>query len=129
MSVSLNPYLMFVGKAKEAMEFYKTIFGGELTTTPYDEADPNRLMHAELKTDNFVFMASDGDENDTTENGANIKMSLVGDDEETLTKYFNELAEGGKIEQPLTKAPWGDMFGMLEDKFGIHWMMNISAKK
>ena len=56
-------------------------------------------------------------------------MSLSGDDEEKLTRYFNALSVGGTVSQPLMKAPWGDTFGMLVDKFGVHWMVDVGMKK
>ncbi|HVT00741.1 MAG TPA: VOC family protein [Patescibacteria group bacterium] len=136
MKSTLLPYLNFTGKTREAMEFYKSIFGGELTTQTYAEGNPNcapedkdLTMHSELKTENFTFMAADGNSEHPVHVGDNISMSLIGSDLEQLTEWFNKLAEGGKADYPLAKAPWGDTFGMLTDKFGIHWMVNVSAKE
>jgi PhnB protein len=61
--------------------------------------------------------------------GSNISISLSGDNEEELRGYWNKLSEGGTIGMPLEKAPWGDTFGMLTDKFGIGWMVNVAGKK
>lgn len=132
MSAKLLPYLNFPGTTKEAMEFYKTVMGGELTMqtfgdagAPAEDGNKDGIMHAELKNDDLTFMASDA--NGELKVGSSISMSLVGTDEKRLTEIFNKLAEGGDVEEPLKKAPWGDMFGMLTDKFGIHWMFNISS--
>jgi PhnB protein len=134
MNVTLSPYLNFAGTAREAMEFYKSVLGGELSLQTYgesgqtkEESEKDLVMHAVLKSDDLSFMASDGNKEHPVHMGDNISMSLSGTDEEKLTSYFNDLAEGGKIDFPLEKQFWGDTFGMLTDKFGIHWMVNISS--
>lgn len=136
MNIRLHPYLNFMGQAKEAMEFYHSVLGGELKISTYGESNPatkpeekDLTMHAELKTPSFTFFASDGNAEHQVKIGDNVQMSLVGEmaDEATLTKWFNGLSVGGQVTMPLAKAPWGDTFGMFTDKFGIHWMVNISA--
>lgn len=133
--IALHPYLNFMGKGTEAMKFYQSIFGGELKISTYGEsgqgkndAEKNLLMHGELKTADFTFFASDGNDEHKVTPGDSVHMSLVGDDEAQLMKYFNALSEGGKVDMPLMKQFWGDTFGMLTDKFGIHWMVNITSK-
>ncbi len=136
MSVQLNPYLNFKDNANEAMEFYKTVFGGELTTQTFgafqasgNPAEDNKIMHAELKADNgLVFMAADTPSSMEYKPGSNFSMSLSGDDEATLTDYYQKLSDGGTVTMPLEKAPWGDTFGMCLDKFGISWLVNIAGK-
>jgi PhnB protein len=137
MQSKLNPYINFKANAREAMEFYKSIFGGKLDMTTFKEAnipgmsDPsqdNNIMHAQLEAENgIIFMASDTPSEMPYESGKNINMSLSGDNEEELRGYWGKLSEGGTITMPLDKAPWGDTFGMLTDKFGISWMVNITA--
>ena len=138
MQSKLNPYISFEGNAREAMEFYKSVFGGELVLSTFGESGvtdhgvkPDQIMHAQLTADNGItLMASDtatGFRKYVA--GTNMSISLSGDNQEELTRYYNLLADGGKIEQPLTKAPWGDTFGMCIDKFGTFWMVNIAAKK
>lgn len=137
MQSKLNPYISFKGNTKEAMEFYKSVFGGDLELSTYKEGgmaenqgDPNQIMHAMLTAPNgMTLMASDLPDGMEYKPGTNISISLSGDNEEELSGYYNKLAEGGQIAQPLEKAPWGDMFGMLTDKFGIFWMVNIAGKK
>lgn len=134
--MKLIPYLNFMGQAKEAMEFYHSVLGGDLTMQSYGEANPQTspeekdlTMHAELKTDSFTFFASDGNAEHQVTQGDNVQMSLVGEpaDEAKLKEWFTGLSAGGQVTMPLAKAPWGDTFGMFTDKYGIHWMVNISA--
>ena len=134
----LNPYISFEGKTREAMEFYKSVFGGELTLSTFGEAgmtdhgvDPDGIMHAMLVADNGITIMAADSATGMREfiAGTNMSLSLSGDNEEELTAYYNKLAEDGKVEQPLTKAPWGDTFGMAIDKYGVFWMVNISANK
>jgi PhnB protein len=85
-------------------------------------------MHSVLTAPNgIVFMCSDTPSHMDYSPGNNISMSLSGDDETTLRGYWEKLLEGGELGVPLEKAPWGDSFGMLNDKFGIHWLVNISG--
>lgn len=137
MQSQLHPYLSFGGNCQEAMEFYKSVFGGKLEMTNYlnggmsQSADDEKLiMHAMLQADNGItFMASDGRSTTAAEAEPMIQLSLNGDNSNQLTAYFNKLSEGGAVREPLVQAPWGDTFGMLTDKFGINWMVNISGKQ
>jgi PhnB protein len=138
MQSKLNPYISFDGNTREAMEFYKTVFGGKLEFSTFGEAGmtdhgvkPDGIMHASLIADNGItIMAADtatGMRDYVV--GTNMSLSLSGENEEELTGYYNKLVEGGKVEEPLAKAPWGDTFGMCIDKFGIFWMVNITGAK
>jgi len=137
MPTKLDPYINFKDTTRQAMEFYKSIFGGELSLSTFkeyntseDPSEDNKIMHAELKTSNGInFMASDTPNRMEYHPGTNFNLSLSGDDEAELKGYFSKLSEGGKVTQPLEKAPWGDSFGMCTDKFGISWFVNIAAKK
>lgn len=132
----LNPYISFRDNAREAMEFYKTVFGGELRMNTFaeyhaseDPAENDKIMHAMLESENgLVLMAADTPNTMDHRPGNNVTMSLSGDNEEELRGYWDMLAEGGTVTMPLDKAPWGDTFGMLRDKFDIAWMVNISPK-
>lgn len=124
-----------MGKSKEAMEFYKSIFGGELTMQTYEEMgmptsedNINNIVHAELKSDNIHLMASDGSSEHPITVGDNINLSLGGNDKAQLTEYFEKLSDGGSVDMPLEKQIWEDIFGMLTDKFGVHWMVNITKE-
>ena len=94
---------------------------------PVEDKFKDRIMHAELKNDDLTFMASDGEPTQPVKMGDNISMSLVGTDDSELSGFFNKLSESGKINMPLEKQSWGDKFGMLTDKFGVQWMVNISS--
>ena len=132
----LTPYLNFNGKTAEAMKFYQSVLGGTLDIKTFGDAkmakrpeDENRTMHATLKNDMLSFMASDGKPGVDVVMGDNIHMSLAGTDEVKMTDWFNKLSVGGKVTMPLAKQFWGDTFGMLTDKFGVNWMVNISSGK
>lgn len=138
MQSKLNPYLSFEGNTREAMELYKSVFGGELTLSTFGEAGmtdhgvkPDQIMHAMLVADNGITLMASDTATGMREfiAGTNMSISLSGDNEEELTGYYNQLADGGKVEQPLTKAPWGDTFGMCIDKFGTFWLVNIAAQQ
>jgi|SRR5579859_610462 len=137
MPVKLNPYISFKDNAREAMEFYKTVFGGKLTASTFkefhaseDPAEENKVMHSVLETENgIVFMASDTPNRMEYMAGKNVSMSLSGENEAELRGYWDKLAVGAQVMMPLEKAPWGDTFGMLTDKFGIQWMVNIAGEK
>ncbi len=134
MQSKLNPYISFKDNARQAMAFYQSVFGGELTMNTFSEfhasTDPSeddKIMHAVLVAENGItFMAADTPNQMEYRPGASISMSLSGDNETELSTYFEKLAAGGTIVMPLEKAAWGDSFGMCVDQFGIAWMVNIS---
>lgn len=134
MQTKLTPYLNFRDNTHEVMAFYQTVFGGKLTMNPFkefgvsqDPAEDNKIMHALLEAENGItIMAADVPNSMELKTGSDVSISLSGDNEEELTRYYNMLASGGTVIEPLEKAPWGDSFGMFVDKFGIHWMVNIS---
>jgi PhnB protein len=137
MQSKLNPYLSFRDNARKAMEFYKGVFGGSLVLSTFKEyhasknpSEDNLIMHSELKCDNGIaFMASDTPSGMEYRPGTTMSMSLSGDNEKELRGYWDGLSKGARISQPLTKASWGDTFGMLTDAFGIAWLVNIAAPK
>ena len=136
MTAQLNPYLTFDGTAREAMQFYSRVFGGELVMNTFgeygaqDEPHADQIMHAKLETDRgFTLMASDSPPGMPVVHGSGIALSLSGDDAEDLRRYWAELAADGQVTVPLEKQVWGDEFGMCIDRFGIPWMVNISASQ
>ena len=136
MGTSLVPYLTFEGNAAEAMKFYHSVLGGELTMQTFGESkmaekpeDENRIIHATLKNEALTFMASDSQPGMPVKMGDNFSMSISGEDGGMLTSIFNKLAQGGNIDMPLAKQFWGDTFGMLRDKFGVRWMVNINSQQ
>lgn len=137
MSTRLNPYLNFRDSAKQAMEFYHSVFGGELAQSTFaelqaseDPSEQDKIMHSQLETDSgFVLMASDTPNSLDYTPGGNFSVSLSGgaDDEVELRGYWDKLTDGGTVALPLEEAPWGDRFGMCIDKFGVSWMVNIAG--
>ena len=87
------------------------------------------IIHATLKNEGLTFMASDSMPSRQAKIGENVHMCITGEDHARLTKIFNGLSHGGKVDMPLAKQFWGDTYGQLTDKFGIHWMVNITAPK
>ena len=136
MASRLNPYISFSDTARQAMEFYKDVFGGTLTLSTFaefgaqDAPGADKIMHGMLETDGgFTLMAADTPPGMPHNPGDNIAVSLSGDDAEELRGYWQKLSAGGTVSVPLEKQMWGDEFGMCVDKFGISWMVNIAREQ
>lgn len=135
MATRLNPYLTFRDTARQAMEFYRSVFGGELTVSTFaefhasdDPAEQDKVMHSMLTTDNgLVLMAADTPNSMEHTTGTSYSVSLSGEDDAELRGYWDKLTVGATIAEPLSTAPWGDSFGMLTDKFGVSWLVNIAG--
>ena len=135
MGVQLNPYLNFRDNSRDAMTFYKDVFGGDLEITtfaelgaPVDDDEKDLVMHSRLNAPNgLALMAADTPRHMEYQPGGGFSVSLMGDDDATLRGYWDKLSDGGNVSMPLEKAPWGDTFGMCVDKFGTPWMVNISG--
>lgn len=132
-NLSIVPYLFFKGNCKEAMGFYKDVFGGELTIQTMAESGPEMqmpemkptdVMHARL-VGPVSLMASDSAK--ASDKMAKVELAINGPaaDEAEMRKMFEKLADGGKVGMKLEKMPWGDIYGQLTDKFGVDWMMDI----
>lgn len=137
MAIRLNPYLGFRDDAREAMEFYRSVFGGELRMVTFaemhgseDPAEQDKIMHAELTTPKgLVLMASDTPNAMPHNPGDAYSVSVSGDDDAELTGYWEKLSASGKVLEPLAVAPWGDKFGMCSDRFGITWLISIDTQQ
>jgi PhnB protein len=135
MASTLNPYLGFRDNAREAMEFYQSVFGGELNMSTFaeyqaseDPAEQDLIMHGQLTTDSgFTLMGADTPSSMEFQPGTNFSVSLSGDVDAELRGYWDKLVDGGTILEPLVAAPWGDSFGMCTDKFGVRWLVNIAG--
>ncbi|MDQ1744660.1 MAG: PhnB protein [Pseudonocardiales bacterium] len=135
MTTKLNPYLNFRDTARQAMQFYSGVFGGELTMSTFadmhaseDPAEQDKIMHSMLVTEQgLTLMAADTPNSMGYTPGTNFAISLSGEDEAELRGYWDKLSEDASITMPLDKAPWGDLFGMLTDRFGVSWLVNIAA--
>ncbi len=133
MASRLNPYLNFDGNAKQAMEFYKDVFGGTLTLNTYGEiggiegAGSEKIMHSQLETDlDFALMGADLPPGMEFQPGNNSSVSLSGDDGDALHGYWDKLSGSGQVVVPMEKQMWGDEFGQCVDQNGVAWMVNIS---
>lgn len=130
----INAYLNFNGHTREAMNFYKECLGGELVMQKIAESPmaaqmPSdmgaKILHSSLTNNGIVLMASDC-RGAAVVNGNNIALCINCGSEAEINSFFNNLAEGGKINEPLQQSFWGATFGSLTDKFGIHWMFNYT---
>lgn len=133
---TLNPYVTFDGNARAAMEFYRDVFGGQLSIDTFDGYVPDetpaeqkqRIMHSSLATPNgLTLMGADTAPGMPFSDGARITISLSGPqaDDADLRRYWAGLADGGTVTMPLEIAPWGHAFGALTDRNGVSWFVNI----
>ena len=140
MAIQFTPYLSFKDNAREAMEYYHSIFGGELRVSTFkelnasqDSSEDDLVMHSALEGENGItLMASDIPPRMQYQPGTNdFGLSLSGDakDEDRLRTYFDRLTQGCNVTMPLQKAVWGDTFGMLVDRYGISWLVNVAAEQ
>jgi PhnB protein len=136
MTARLNPYLSFRDNAREAMEFYQSVFGGKLDVSTFADAggmgvpddEQGKVMHAMLDVPGVLtLMGSDTPSHMEYHEPAGMSVSLSGDDDATLRGWWDGLSADGKVNVPLEVAPWGDAFGMFTDKYGIDWMVNIAG--
>jgi PhnB protein len=136
MTLRLNPYLNYTDTARDAMTFYQSVLGGELTISTFgdfhaseDPSEQDKVMHAQLETpDGFVLMASDTPNAMEPKPQSGVSVSLSGDDEGKLRGYWEGLSAGGTVVMPFEKAPWGDTFGMCVDRFGTSWLVNAAGQ-
>lgn len=130
--IKLDPYLYFKGHAREAMEFYRGVFGGELMAQSRADVGmkgdhPDWLIHCRLEGGDAKLMASDTEQ--ASAEAKKIELSLMGDDEGRLRDIFEKLSAGGRVESALKQEFWGDIFGKLTDRYGVTWMVNVSSQK
>jgi PhnB protein len=133
MSSQLNPYLNFNGNARQALEFYASVFGGNLILNTFADfgaqgtPDADRIMHGMLQTDaGYTIMGADVTSDVTYQPMAGFSVSLSGDDADALRGYWEKLSASGTTTLPMQKQVWGDEFGMCVDQFGTSWLVNIS---
>jgi len=131
----LNPYISFDGNARQALEFYQGVFGGDLKVSTFgefgqpDSPDADKIMHGQLESPSgYCLMASDTPQGMQHTPGDNITISLSGDEGDELRGYWGQLSDGGSISVPMEKQMWGDEFGMCVDRFGIGWMVNVTQQ-
>ena len=135
MASRLNPYLTLPGTARQAAEFYRDVFGGDLSVTTFGEAGAagaphaDQVMHAQLESPSgYTLMLSDMPPGSEHSPGNDMAISLSGDDDAELRGFWDRLADGGSVQVPLEPQMWGDVFGMCTDRFGVSWMVNIAGE-
>ncbi|MBV9647919.1 MAG: VOC family protein [Candidatus Eremiobacteraeota bacterium] len=134
-TVDFQPYLFFYGRCEEALNFYKEVFGGTYevqrnSDAPQDmqqhlpSGQGDRIMHGRFTAPGLTFMAADGRVSKTIDaDEGNISLAISYGDEPTGRRVFDGLAQGGKVTMPLQEAFWGGKFGIVQDRFGIEWMI------
>jgi PhnB protein len=136
MTTRLNPYLSFRDTARSAMEFYQSVFGGELTVSTFSEvpdmlgvdaSEGDKVMHASLEAPGGIVLMGADLPSHLPDAPSNSSVSLSGDDDATLRGWWEKLSGSGSVTVPLEQAPWGDSFGMCVDRFGVPWMVNIAG--
>ena len=136
-NTSVQPYLFFNGRCEEALEFYRNVLGAEVEMLSRfkDAPEPgmaqpgmeDKVMHASFRIGETLLMASDG-RGGGQPHFEGFSLSIIVPDEEKADKVFKALAEGGKVTMPLEKTFWAPKFGMLEDRFGVGWMVSVQHK-
>jgi PhnB protein len=132
MASRLNPYLNFNGDARQALEFYHSVFGGDLTLSTFASfgvpgPDAERIMHGQLDTGTgYTIMGADVTSDMDYHAPAGFSVSISGDDADALRGYWDKLSAAGTVTLPLAKQAWGDEFGMCTDQFGVPWMVDIT---
>ena len=135
MPTILNPYLSFRDNARDAMNFYQSVFGGDLRLSTFgefqaseDPGESEKIMHGMLTTpQGLVLMGADTPNSMEFNQGSAISISLSGEDEAELRGYYDKLADGGSVTVPMERSPWGDIFGMCTDRYGIAWLVNVNS--
>lgn len=135
MASRLNPYIHFPGgTAREAMEHYQRVFGGELVVSTFgeiggagDQPFADQIMHGQLETPSgFTLMGADVPPGMEHQQGDTVTISLSGDDDD-LRSWWEQLSDGGTVDVPLERQVWGDEFGQCRDRFGVTWLVNIGS--
>ena len=132
----IQPYLMFGGRCEEALEFYRTALGAQIDMLMRfkDSPEPpppgmlppgfeNKVMHASFRIGDNILMASDDCQEGQQFKGFSLSISVATEAE--ADRFFTALSDGGQIQMPLAKTFWSPRFGMLTDRFGISWMINV----
>lgn len=140
---TINTYLNFNGNCEAAFNFYKSVFGGEFIFLgrfeempegdgyKVKDSDKNKIMHVSLPIGKTILMGSDtvGDWGPKFVQGNNFSVSITPENKEEADKLFKGLSAGGHITMPMENTFWGSYFGMLTDKFGINWMVNLEQSQ
>jgi PhnB protein len=138
MKQAIQPYLHFDDNCRDAMQFYQSLFGGELEIMPISESPAkdqfpeelhNQILHASLSNGDFNLMASDMCGQGDLNQGNSVQLSLNCSSEEEINNLYKKLSDGGQILQELKEEFWGALFAMIVDKFGVRWMLSLEKSE
>ena len=134
--MQVQPYLFFDVRCEEALDFYRKSLGAQVDMTMRYKESPeppppgmvppgyeNKIMHSSFRVGDSTVMAADDCTGHPKPQG--FSLSITVPDEAQADKVFGALAEGGKVTMPLSKTFWSPKFGMVDDRFGVHWMVNV----
>jgi PhnB protein len=138
--ITINPYLNFNGNCEDAFKFYQKVFGGEFATvqrfkdepnTKHSPSDAEKIMHVSLPLGNgFILMGSDRPPAmGPGKMGENLSLSINAESKKQADELFNGLAQDGRITVPIGETFWGSYFGMVNDKYGVQWMVSYSEQR
>jgi len=138
MNTTIHPYLFFNGTCEAALEFYKTALGAQVDMVMRYRDNPDspppgmipegyddKIMHASFQVGGAMVMASDGCDDNPAFAGFSLHLGVETEDD--AKRFFNALAEGGQVTMPLDKTFWSPLFGMVQDKFGLGWMISVES--
>lgn len=133
MTIKFNPYVVFWGNARDAMQFYQRIFGGTLTLTTYGQLGrkhpegDHKIVHSVLATElGFTLMGADAPPEIPPATSTNVALFISGSDPDTMRGYWKQLSDGGTILDPLAKQDWGNEKGACMDSYGTTWLLEIT---
>lgn len=137
-AAAITPYLDFSGKCDEALEFYKKAIGAQVEAVMRFNESPEpappgmlqagfekKVMHSHFRVNGISIMATDGCNDQSRFDGFSLALSVHTEAE--ADRFFNALADGGKVEMPLSKTFWSPRFGMVADRFGVRWMVMVCS--
>lgn len=131
---ALSPYLSFPGNAREALTFYAAVFGGSvrlhtLAQMGRSDGPPDAIGHGELADGPVTIFASDAGATDAPLTTEGLKFALLGTSTPSdLRRWFEGLAAGGRIVDPLIARPWGAWDGQVIDRYGLHWLIGFETE-
>lgn len=137
MNQATQPYFHFDGDCREAMEFYQSIFGGELEIMSVGESPAkdqfpqevqDEILHSSLRNGDFAIMASDMCGMGEVLRGNSVEISLECTTEKEINQLYKELADEGEVLDELKEQFWGSLFAMVADRYGNRWMLSLEKK-
>lgn len=137
---SISPYINFNGNAREAFEFYRSVFGGEFRTIVhfkdlpgdvFPASEGEKILRIELPIGSTMLIANDVPSvlGSVNERENRSKIAVMADSKNEAERIFEKLSVGGEVEMPMDTSPWGSYFAMFRDRYGIEWTVEFDPKK